>query len=74
MPLADGLVAADRIVLVGDPNDQDDVEGGGGVVEELGHYRLHSCAQRNEYMFTEININETNMAHGHGWGVGRSRD
>ena len=35
-------VAADGIVLVTDPHDQDHVEGGGGVLEELAHDGLHA--------------------------------
>ena len=38
-------VAADGVVLVGDPHDQDDVESRGRVLEELGHDRLHSCKE-----------------------------
>ena len=38
----DGRVAADGVVLVGDPHDQDDVEGGRRVLEELGHDGLHA--------------------------------
>ena len=35
-------VAADGIVLVTDPHNQDHVEGGGGVLEELAHDGLHT--------------------------------
>ena len=34
-------VAADGVVLVADPDYQDHVEGGGCVLEELGHDRFH---------------------------------
>ena len=43
MSFADVGVAADGVVLVSDPDDQNDVEGGGCVIEELGHDRLHAC-------------------------------
>jgi hypothetical protein len=42
MFFGDGGVATDGVVLVGDPHDQDDVEGGGCVLEELGHDGLHA--------------------------------
>lgn len=42
MPFAGVGVAADGVVLVGQPHDEDDVEGGGGVVEELRHDGLHA--------------------------------
>ena len=35
-------VAADRVVLVTDPDYQDHVEGGSGVLKELGHDGLHT--------------------------------
>ena len=35
-------VAADCVVLVTDPHDQDHVEGSGGVLEELAHDGLHA--------------------------------
>ena len=35
-------VAADRVVLVADPHDQDDVESRGGVLEEFAHDGLHA--------------------------------
>lgn len=38
-------VAADGVVLVSQPHDEDDVEGRGGVVEELRHDGLHACRQ-----------------------------
>ena len=38
----DSRVTANGVVLIGDPHDQNDVEGGGGVLEELGHDRLHA--------------------------------
>ena len=41
MLLGDCRVAADGVVLIGDPNDEDDVEGGRRVLEELGHDGLH---------------------------------
>lgn len=46
MPLARIGVAADGIVLVGQPHDEDDVEGSGGVIEELGHDGLHPCGTK----------------------------
>lgn len=42
MPFAGVGVAADGVVLVGQPHDEDDVEGCGGVVEELRHDGLHA--------------------------------
>lgn len=39
-------VAADRVVLVRQPHNEDDVERGRGVIEELGHYGLHTWGQR----------------------------
>ena len=39
-------VAANGLVLVGHPHHQDDVEGRGRVLEELGHDRLHACSER----------------------------
>lgn len=38
-------VAADGVVLISQPDDEDDVEGCGGVVEELRHDGLHACTQ-----------------------------
>jgi hypothetical protein len=40
--LGDGRVTANGIVLVGHPHDQNYVEGGRRVAEELGHNRLHT--------------------------------
>lgn len=37
----DWRVTANGIVLVGYPHDQDHIEGGCRVAEELGHYRFH---------------------------------
>lgn len=37
MSLGDGCVAADGVILISQPHDQNHVEGGGGVVEELRH-------------------------------------
>lgn len=45
MPLSDGGVAADRVVLVRDPHNEDDVESRCRVVEELRHYGFHACGQ-----------------------------
>ncbi len=36
-------VAADSVVLIGQPDDEDDVEGRCRVIEEFRHYGLHSC-------------------------------
>lgn len=41
----DGRVTAHRIVLVGEPNHEDDVERRGRVVKELGHDGFHSCVK-----------------------------
>lgn len=38
----DACVAADSIILVSEPHDNNDVEGGDCVVKKLGHYGLHS--------------------------------
>ena len=40
--LGDAGVTTDGVVLVGNPDDEDDVEGGRRVLEELGHDGLHS--------------------------------
>lgn len=45
--LAYAGVTADGVVLIGYPYDEDDVEGGGGIVEELTHDRFH--ANQSEY-------------------------
>lgn len=42
VPLAGVGVAADRVVLVRQPHDEDDVERGCGVIEEFRHYGLHT--------------------------------
>ena len=42
MFLRDGGVAADGVVLVGHPHDEDDVEGRRRVLKELGHDGLHT--------------------------------
>lgn len=42
VPLAGVGVAADGVVLVGQPNDEDDVECSCGVIEELRHYGFHT--------------------------------
>lgn len=36
-------VAADGIVLVGQPNDEDNVEGSGCVIKKLRHDGFHPC-------------------------------
>lgn len=43
MPFGDRRVATDCVILIRDPHNQDDVERGGGVVEELRHYGFHTC-------------------------------
>lgn len=43
MTFGDGRVTAHRVVLVGEPNHEDDVERRGRVVKELGHDGFHSC-------------------------------
>ena len=40
--LADTRVTADGIVLISDPNDENDVEGCSCIVEELRHDRFHT--------------------------------
>lgn len=45
MAFAGVCVAADGVVLVSQPDDEDDVEGGGRVVEELRHNGLHTYTQ-----------------------------
>lgn len=42
MAFGERSVATDCVILVGHPHDEDDVEGGGRVVEELGHDRFHA--------------------------------
>ena len=42
MAFTDVSMATDGVVLVGDPDDEDDVERRRRVVEELGHDRLHT--------------------------------
>lgn len=42
MSLSDGRVTADRVVLVGDPNDKDYVESCRRIIEELRHDGLHT--------------------------------
>jgi hypothetical protein len=42
MTLSDASVTADRIVLISNPNENDDIEGSRAVVEELGHYSFHA--------------------------------
>ncbi len=56
MALADVGVAAERVVLVGDPHDQDDVERRRRVVEELRHDRLHPCTQSHDETRQRQNI------------------
>lgn len=47
MSFSDCSVAADRIVLISNPHDENYVESRGGVVEEFRHYRLHTYGQNN---------------------------
>jgi len=42
VPPRERRVTADGIVLIRQPDNQDYVERGGGVVEKFGHERLHS--------------------------------
>lgn len=42
VPFAGVGVAADGIILIGQPNDEDNVEGRRRVVEKLRHYGLHA--------------------------------
>lgn len=42
VPLAGVGMAANGIVLIRQPYNEDDVEGRGGVIEELGHNCLHA--------------------------------
>lgn len=46
VPLAGVGVAADGVVLVCQPHDEDDVESSCGVIEELRHYGLHTWGHR----------------------------
>lgn len=45
MSFSYGSMAADCVVLVRDPDYQDDIERRSRVVEELRHNRLHTCKQ-----------------------------
>ena len=45
MAFTDVGMATDGVVLVGDPDDEDDVERRRRVVEEFGHDRLHTWAR-----------------------------
>ena len=45
--LRDGRVTADGVVLVCDPDDEDDVEGRRRVLEELGHDGFHPWKAKN---------------------------
>lgn len=54
MPLARVGVAADGIVLVSQPHNEDDVESRGGVIEELGHDRLHAYREREGENVTRL--------------------
>ena len=40
---ANRRVTAHRFVLIGKPDNQDDIEGCSGVVEKLRHYCFHAC-------------------------------
>ena len=40
--LGNAGVTTDGVVLVGDPDDEDDVKGGRRVLEELGHDGFHA--------------------------------
>lgn len=42
MPFRDVCVAADNVVLVGYPDDENDIEGCGAIVEKFRHDRFHS--------------------------------
>lgn len=54
-------VAADGVVLIGQPDDEDDVEGRGRVVEELRHDGLHAWRQ------------EVTSAGQHAFGLGKKK-
>ena len=43
MSATDGRVTADDVELIGDPDDEDDVERRRRVVKERRHYVLHAC-------------------------------
>lgn len=53
--LSEGGVAADGVVLVGNPDDEDDVECGGSVVEELRHYGFHAFVSIEKLINQTIN-------------------
>ena len=46
--LGNVCMTAYRVVLVTDPDYQDHVEGGGGVLEELGHDRFHPDQRQDD--------------------------
>lgn len=58
MSLGDVGVAADGIILVRHPHDQDDVERRGRVVEKLRHDGLHPCKSQEWIMMRLKMINK----------------
>ena len=63
MFLGDCRVAADGVVLIGDPDDEDDVEGGRRVLEELGHDGLHSWKTSKEITKVLVTISKVIFEH-----------
>jgi len=47
-------VTTDGVVLVGDPDDEDDVEGGRRVLEELRHDGFHAFNKRESILSNNI--------------------
>ena len=47
MAFANACVATDGVVLVGNPNNKNNVKGSCGVIEELGHDGFH--ADKSQY-------------------------
>ena len=48
-------MATDCVVLIRDPNDEDDVKCGGRVLEKFGHYGLHTCKSRTLKKLVKVN-------------------
>lgn len=54
MPFSDGSYAANCVILIGNPNDENDVECRCCVIEKLGHNRFHTC-NWNEKKYERFN-------------------
>jgi len=59
MTLGDARVTADGIVLIRNPDNQYDVEGRGGVIEELRHDGFHSCRKAGLQGLMAMQINQS---------------